>query len=200
MNDIITPTIFGNVKYDIVKYSIVFTISQLLLSSKYSPLYTTIQDPILFPNQTNVRLLYKIISVILLLIGFITFWIVAMKPLEHLHIHGNMKIILTDLLYFGFMLYVAQLLSGRNIDKYWLELSSYIIAGFIVYDVIIRKYIDQLIINKYSLVINDTLRYTTMFLLTNWLLDRQMNQHIIAEILATVSGLSFFNYFISHLI
>lgn len=199
MNSIISQEVITNVKYDSIKYGIMFIIARILLTQAQSPLHIEkIANPIFAPNDSALHVNEWAKSALLVLIGFATYWVIIRNLVkEEQYVTGDLRLALRDLLYFGTMLVVSRLLARQPLDAAWGKSVLYVILGFVSYDVVIRKFIRPNINTRLGLTIDDTLRYTVMYALATWLADRHFNESFYKELVAVIVGLGVFNGFVA---
>jgi hypothetical protein len=136
---------------------------------------------------------------LLTLIGYVTFNVLLAKLTDPAkYSSGRVMLALKDVLKFGTMFVVARLLAGESVkDVNWLKGVGYVLFGFVSYQLLVAPYIRvpaSLAREKYVVMISDTAKFGTMFLVSRLLAGAPLDKPWMVESAGFVGGLLAFDY------
>lgn len=143
---------------------------------------------------------------ILTLIGFAIYNFIIVKIIDTKHIpHYNIKLAVDDILKFGTVYIFTRILSGQSFfDREWINEVIFILFGFIIYDLFTIHIVDTEIMEKENeitretkLAINDIIKFSTMFLISGFLMGREFNKEWLTESFGFIISLVAYDYLLS---
>jgi len=114
----------------------------------------------------------------------------------------NHEMALNNFIKFGVVLIIVRLALTRNIgsltDSTWLKQTSIILGGFALYDIVVAKIVEKINIPlnaNYVVVINDVIKFGTMFATLKWFSDGNLKDpEWLKEVGAALAGLAIYHF------
>jgi len=139
-----------------------------------------------------------------ILLGFAVYHILI-RHIINPHDYVDMSAIryaVDDFIKFGVVLIIVRLALTRNIgsltDSTWLKQTSIILGGFALYDIVVAKIVEKINIPlnaNYIVVINDVIKFGTMFATLKWFSDGNLKDpEWLKEVGAALAGLAIYHF------
>ena len=170
---------------DIIKNGTMLVVSRLLVGGK------------LTDSMWEMSILY-------ILIGFIVFNIVVKRLIpSNLFTNRSMKRAIRTVSKYGTMFIVSKVLTGEKIDIKWIKSTSFILIGFLFYDIVTYKLVptEGISSHQIKLTVDDTAKMVTVAIISRLLEGKSFkNKDWLLSVLFTIFGFSVYNLGISNLI
>jgi hypothetical protein len=183
MDSLISNEAFSNAKNDSLKWISMFIIARLISNQSLESLQ----------NHEWIK------SSLLMVIGVIAYWILVHRLIsENSTVSGDLRKALHDVIYFGTILVVARLLSGKPLnDVEWMKETSYWLIGFCAYSIITSKFVDTSKFSKNTKASAvDIMKWGTMFIVSQWLANKPFNQEWGMKALSWTAGFAIYDVLI----
>ena len=179
---ILPNDVLEKVKVDWFKNAIAFMVARLLLKQNIAGL--TDKD--------------WQISTLLVLLGFTVYQMAVARFFDTSSVtSGPLKNALDDVLKFGTMLVVSQLLAGKSLaDQAWMKSTAFTLVGFVAFDLVTYRLSDMMSgTPKQKLMVSDAVKFGTMFTVSRYLSGQPFNTAWMLENGGFIGGLMIYDYF-----
>lgn len=176
--EVINNAVLSNVKNDTLYFGSAMVLAQL------------------FVGRSLLSREWQIAS-LLTLVGFVAYQILVAQLVDSSKFSaGRVKALVDDVLKFGTMLVVKQLLRGGSLtDQQWLKESSYYLIGFAVYDLgVYYVYNPTTSDVRMTAAVHDVLKYGTALTTLQWLSGKEFNKEWALETTGYLAGLVAYEY------
>lgn len=137
-----------------------------------------------------------LMETLLILVGFTAYHMLTARVIDTSAIAtGKHKNALDDVLYFGTMLVVARVLSGKSlVDEKWQKGCLYMLTGFVTFDYVTSYGVDRVTGSSVAKSnANDVLKFGTMYSVSRYLAGETFDKQWLVESGSFIVGLVLYN-------